>query len=200
MRKNLIMRKKIVVGAILLVGLRLSSAGRAAAFHSEHISVKAEGRGPDVILIHGFACSSEVWSGLSREVGSGFRLHSVSILGFAGSMPAKSLPESYLKACRDEIVRYMEEENLKRPVLIGHSIGGLISLLISSQESAKVGKVIVVDALPFFSLTFNPQATVAQVLPQARAMEKQLVGLDDKQFEQQAKSSVSILTKSDEKK
>ena len=63
-----------------------------------------------------------------------------------------------------------------------------------------MGNVIVVDALPFFSLIFNPLATTEQVLPQAKAFEKQLTGLDDEQFEQQAKSSVSILTKSDEKK
>jgi pimeloyl-ACP methyl ester carboxylesterase len=63
-----------------------------------------------------------------------------------------------------------------------------------------VGKVIVVDALPFFSLIFNPLATTEQVLPQAQALEKQMAGLNDVQFEQQAKSSVSILTKSDEKK
>ena len=47
---------------------------------------------------------------------------------------------------------------------------------------------------------FNPVATAEQVLPQAAALEKHMVNLDDIQFEQQAKSSASILTKDDEKK
>ncbi len=118
----------------------------------------------------------------------------------AGSPAAENVPESYLKTIRDEIARYIEVGKLKKPVLIGHSMGGLLSLLVSSKEPSTVGRVIIVDALPFFSLLFNPLATAEQALPQAEALEKQMVSLDDMQFEQQAKSSASILTKDVEKK
>jgi pimeloyl-ACP methyl ester carboxylesterase len=79
-------------------------------------------------------------------------------------------------------------------------MGGLTSLLVASKESPRLGKVIVVDALPFFSLIFNPVATTEQILPQAKALEKQMAELDEQGFERQVKASVSILTKSDEKK
>ena len=137
---------------------------------------------------------------LAKEIGPEFRLHFVAVAGIAGSAAPKVDPQSYLKTLRDEIARYIDEEKLKQPTLIGHSMGGLTSLLVASKEGPKVGQVIVVDALPFFCLIFNPFATTEQILPQAKALEKQIAGLDDQKFEQQVKSSVSILTKSDEKK
>jgi pimeloyl-ACP methyl ester carboxylesterase len=184
----------------LLLAICLLLSGRAMAFESDYLSVKVDGNGPDLILIHGFACSPEVWSGLAKEIGSGFRLHFVTISGFAGSAAPKAGPESYLKTIRDEIARYIETERLNKPILIGHSMGGLVSLLVASHPGPKVSKVIVVDSLPFFSLIFNPFATTELVLPQAQAMEKQIAALDDESFARQAKSSASILTKSDEKK
>ena len=169
-------------------------------FESDFISVKTQGTGPDVILIHGFASSSDVWLGVAKEIGPRFRLHLISVAGLASSAAAENVPESYLETIRDEIARYIEATKLKQPILIGHSMGGLLSLLVSSTEPSMVGQVIIVDALPFFSLLFNPLATAEQVLPQAKAMEKQMLSLDDMQFEQQAKSSASILTKDDKKK
>ena len=191
--------KRITITAVL-IGIWLSSVARAAEFESEFISVKTQGAGPDVILLHGFASSPDVWSGFAKKVDSRFRLHLVHVAGLAGSPAAKNVPESYLETIRDEIARYIEVGKLKKPVLIGHSMGGLLSLLVSSNEPSTVGRVIIVDALPFFSLLFTPLATAEQVLPQAKAFEKQMVSLDDMQFEQQVKSSASILTKNDEKK
>ena len=170
------------------------------AFESEFLSVKAEGKGPDLILIHGFTCSPEVWSGLVDKVGPDYRLHSVQIMGFAGSEAPTKQPESYLKTLRDEMARYIKEEKLDRPTMIGHSMGGLLSLLTASREKPEIGKVIVVDALPFYSLLFNPMATREMVLPQAEAMKKQLLALDEQQFEQQAKASIAVMTKQDNKK
>lgn len=184
----------------ILLAIWLLLAGRAAAFESDYLSVKAEGSGPDLILIPGFACSPEVWSGFAKDIGPGFRLHFVSISGFTGSAAPKAEPDSYLTTIRDEIARYIDTEKLNKPSLMGHSMGGLISLLVASKAGPKVSKVIVVDSLPFFSLIFNPAATAEMVLPQAKAMEKQIAELDDEGFERQAKSSASILTKSDEKK
>lgn len=191
--------KQITI-TVVLIGIWLSSITLAAEFESEFISVKAQGSGPDVILVHGFASSPLVWSAVAKELDSRFRLHLVHVAGLAGSPAAKNVPGSYLEKIRDEIARYIKAGKLEKPVLIGHSMGGLLSLLVSSKEPSTVGRVIVVDALPFFSLLFNPLATAEQVLPQAKALEKRMLSLDDVQFERQAKSSASILTKDDGKK
>jgi len=184
----------------IIFGIWFSLCSPMFAFESEFLSVKAEGNGSDLILIHGFASSPEVWSGLVDKIGSEYRLHSVTITGFAGSKSPTKQPESYLNTLRDEIARYIEQEKLDSPTLMGHSMGGLLSLLTASRETPRVGKVIVVDALPFYSLLFNPMATKEMVLPQAEAMEMQLLALAEEQFEQQVRASTAILTKQDDKK
>lgn len=186
--------------SVILIASLLTTVAKSAEFESQLISVETQGNGPDLILLHGFASSPNVWSEVVENLESRFRLHIVHVAGLSG-MPAPEVsPESYLDAIRDEVIRYIKLKRIKKPTLIGHSMGGLLSLMISSREEADLDRVIIVDALPFFSLIFNPQATSEQVVPQAEAMEKQIVSFNDMQFEYQAKSSVAILTKDKAKK
>ena len=106
------MRRNVIT--TLLIGTWLSVVGQAVAFQSDYLSVKVEGNGPDLLLIHGFASSPQVWSGLAKEIGPGFRLHCVTVAGSAGSAAPKVAPESYLQTLCDEIARYINEEKLKK--------------------------------------------------------------------------------------
>ena len=56
------------------------------------------------------------------------------------------------------------------PVLIGHSMGGLMGLMLARQHPEDVGRLMVVDSLPFYAMVFSPQATVETARPQAAAM------------------------------
>ena len=186
----------VIVGFLVMI---FSMAGRSAEFESELISVTVKGSGPDLLLIHGFASSSEVWSDVESHLGGKHRLHLVDINGFAGKQASGTKPESYITALRDEVLRYVETKNLNNPTLIGHSMGGLISLLVGSASQKSIGRIVVVDALPFYSLLFNPHATTEQVGPIATGMERQLLQMNEVQFEAQAKRSASILTKASDK-
>lgn len=184
---------------VLLLLLTVPTTGKSAEFASELISVKSLGSGPDMLLIHGFASTSIVWADVKSRLATTHRLHLVDINGFAGKPPVSSIPESYIIALRDELIRYIDSQKLNEPDLVGHSMGGLLSLLVGGASQRSVGKIIVVDALPFYSLMFNPNATADQVTPMAKAMEKQLLQMDEAEFEAQAKRSISILTKVSDK-
>ncbi len=192
------MKIQLITKLITACGLLLAHS--ALAFESNFISIQTQGSGPDIILVHGFASSSEVWSDLVQEISPDYKIHLVQITGFAGSRASEHKPVSFLTEVRSEIVRYINEESLERPTVIGHSMGGLLSLLIASDEVPELERVIVVDALPFYSLIFNPFATADMVMPQAQAMEQQLLSADDEQFAKQAASSAAILTKDPEKR
>lgn len=170
---------------------------QAETFKSDLISVKDRGNGPDVLLIHGFASSGEVWSGIDPQFAAAHRIHVVNIAGFDGRpAPKQQKPESYISAIRDEILRYIQEENLSAPTVVGHSMGGLISLLMGSANSKAVGKIIVVDALPFYGLLFSPFATADQARPFALGYEQQLLHMNEEQFKDQVVKASAILTKS----
>ena len=181
--------------SVFLFGFAFESHAESHAFESDLISVSSRGTGQDVVLIHGFASTSDVWTDLVMQQEASFRFHLVDIKGFAGKKAASAQPEHFLDAIRDEILRYITSEKLDKPILAGHSMGGLLSLMIGSTEPDQIKKIIVVDALPFYSLLFNPMATSEQITPFALNMETQLVNMNEEQFTAQSENSASILTK-----
>ena len=48
----------------------------------------------------------------------------------------------------------------------GHSVGGLMTLMLAQRHPEDVSRALVVDALPFYAMLFGPQATPASIEPQ----------------------------------
>ncbi len=171
------------------------SVAVSAEFESPSITVTKEGSGPDVILVHGFASSSDVWDDVAKRLAEVHTVRRVQIAGFAGTAVPVPIPENSLDTIRDEILRYIKTEDLEAPVLVGHSMGGLLALRIAAKHSSSVGSLVIVDSLPFFPLLYNPNATVEMVTPQAKMLETAMLAQDDEQFEARAKQSLNVLTK-----
>lgn len=146
--------------------------GSSSPFSSDRISVVASGRGPDVVLIPGLATSRDVWSGTIAAV-PGYRYHLVQIAGFAGTSPlANAASGPLLARLAEDISRYIVEQKLSRPAVIGHSLGGLLALMTAASLPKVVSKTMVVDMVPFGAMLFggaNVTAEQAAVIgPQAR--------------------------------
>jgi len=133
-------------------------------------TVTVEGSGPDVILIPGLSSPRAVWDGAKRALGGKCRLHLVELNGFGGSAPGANLDGKILDTAVDQLAAYITANHLKAPAVVGHSMGGLMGLMLARRHPEAVGKLMVVDALPFIGEIFAPGATVAQVEPQARMM------------------------------
>ena len=141
-----------------------------AAFESTRLHVRVDGEaGPgvrDIILIPGLGSSPEVWQGTVDHLGAGWRVHRIHIQGFAGA-PAEGNAEGPVAApVAEEIARYIAENNLDHPVVVGHSMGGTIGMMLAARHPGAVGKLMVVDMIPFMGAMFGgPGATVASVTP-----------------------------------
>jgi pimeloyl-ACP methyl ester carboxylesterase len=141
-----------------------------AAFKSDRIAVTAEGSGPDVVLVHGLASSPRVWKGMVERV-PGFRYHLVQIAGMGGAQAAGNAQGAVVAPVAEEIARYVREEKLGKPALIGHSMGGTIGMMVAARHPDTVGKLMVVDMHPFIGQMFGgPTATADSVRPIAEAM------------------------------
>jgi len=191
---------KHIAACAVFVGACLSSVAHSAGFQSDYVSVTKQGTGPDVVLLHGFASSSDVWKGVAETLKNRFTLHLIQVAGFAGIPAPVKVPSIYLDTIRDEVLRYLEEQNLDSPSLVGHSMGGFTSIRVAAKGPERVARVIVIDSLPFFSLIFNPSATVEFMSPQAKAMEQAMIAQNETQFAEQAKRSIAILTKQETKR
>ena len=112
------------------------------------IDVQVAGHGePELIFIPGLACSGSVWDHVVARFEAGYRCHVVTLAGFGGKPPIQSA--HYLDDMADAIIAYVHEQKLVRPVIIGHSIGGVLALKIAIKEPDLPGRLVIVDSLPF---------------------------------------------------
>lgn len=153
----------------------------APAFSSDRITVTVQGRGPDVILIPGLSSSPTVWAQTVRA-DPNHRYHLVQLNGFAGA-PVRGNAEGLVTAsAAEEVARYIQVQHLRAPALIGHSMGGSIALMTAARHPDRVGKVMVVDMLPWMGVIFGPPgATVESVRPVADSIQAAMTGPESPQ-------------------
>lgn len=136
--------------ALLLGGLAagmVASGGTAWAvpFASRRIAMTVRGTGRDVLLIPGLASGPGIWNGVLGALPC-YRFHLVHVRGFAGLAADANASGPLLQPVADEIARYVAAAGLKRPAIVGHSMGGTLAMLLGLKGIA--GRVMVVDMLP----------------------------------------------------
>lgn len=188
------MRKSIF--AILLATAALSISALADTV-SNRITVTVRGKGPDVVLIPGLASSSAVWEATAKHLEGHYRLHLIQVAGFAGSPASANAQGAVIQPTVDAIDAYIKTNKLKAPRVIGHSLGGLMGMMLAFQHPEDVGRLMVVDALPFFSVLFGA-SDVATVEPQAAAMRDSILGQTQDAYAQGEKQFLPSLVKSPE--
>lgn len=188
-------------GALLLMSVLVSASETqpipAVHSNSQRISVETQGSGPDVILIPGLASSREVWTDLAATLRKSHRVHLVELAGFA-STPALSNPEGKVIApAVDAIADYIQTQHIKAPAIIGHSLGGEIALMIGARHPDQVSRLMIVDALPFYTLMIDPTATTETAARHATATRDWLLGQSPEQFKEFQKTSIIRLAKTE---
>lgn len=153
---------------VLLWSPALALAAVPAAFQSDRIIVETRGEGPDVILIPGLASTSAVWTRTASALEGRYRVHLVTVRGSGEAAPGGNAEGLVGGPAALEIRRYIAERGLVRPAVIGHSMGGQIALRVAADAGPRVGRVMVVDASPFFPSLISAGATAGDVEPLAR--------------------------------
>lgn len=177
--------KTLVLGVLAAAALAvpaLAQGPAVAPFRSERFSVEVRGSGPDVILVPGLASSARVWDATVDRLDDTHRVHVVQVAGFAGT-PAGANAEGLVVApLAEELNRYITERRLRRPAVIGHSMGGETALMLAARHRQAVGRVMAVDALPFFSLLFGPQTTADSARPAADGARTAMLAMTAEQY------------------
>jgi pimeloyl-ACP methyl ester carboxylesterase len=148
----------------------LAAPVAAPSAAAPRLTVTVTGKGPDVVLVPGLASSSAVWDATVKQLEGRYRLHVVQVAGFAGAPVGANAEGPVLQPTLDALDGYIKSAQLKSPAVIGHSMGGLMGLMLARQHPEDVGRLMVVDSLPFYPVVFAPTATVEAVKPQAAAM------------------------------
>jgi len=151
----------------------------------EHISVQVVGRGSPVFLIPGLSSPRATWDGVVPELAKNHCVYLVQVNGFGGDDPRGNLQPGILDGIVADLHTLITSRKLGAVPVGGHSMGGLVSLMLARAHPGDVQKALIVDALPFIGTLFAPAATAESIKPQAEMMRAQMVSLYGKPFPDQ---------------
>ena len=174
-----------------------------AAFESGRFHVRVDGpEHPlgDVILIPGLSSSPEVWDGLTDQLKDRYRVHRVHVQGFAGA-PAMDNAEGPVSApVAEDLARYIREQGLEKPAVIGHSMGGTIGMMLAARHPESVGRLMVVDMVTFMGAMFGTPGTnptAESVAPMADQVYAGMTSGPEAAYQQQASATVTSMIRNE---
>jgi pimeloyl-ACP methyl ester carboxylesterase len=152
--------------------------------------VKISGKGTqNIVLIPGLSCPGDVWTQTLDRYNKDHTCYTLTFHGFAGV--AADSTTSYAN-WEKEIARYIKENKISKPVIIGHSIGGGMAMLLAADYPELIGKIVVVDALPCLAALSNP-SFVADKNPDCSSFIKQLQSMSTEQYYQMQQMTIPSL-------
>jgi len=102
------------------------------------------GRGRPVILLHGWLGSWACWQDTMAYLGAYYRTYALDFWGFGDSGKKR---ESYTVQDFVSLVdQFMDRLGIERAPLVGHSMGGMVSLAVAIQYPRRVSRVAVVGS------------------------------------------------------
>jgi pimeloyl-ACP methyl ester carboxylesterase len=188
----------VVLMAAGLVLVRPVLSQQAKAFVPTRFTVTDAGTvgKPDVVMIPGLASSKSVWDAEAKLLAPNYRLHLVQVDGFAGAPAGPNAGDGMLPGIVEELHGYISGARM-RPVVVGHSMGGLLAMMLAEKYPEDVRKMVIVDTLPFYALLFNPAATVETVKPMAGAIKAEMVKMSAADYAAGQKTMLASMAMSD---
>ncbi len=176
-----------------IMALTIFAAGADSI--SDRITVTKRGQGPDVILSPGLATSSAVWDATAAHLEAHYRLHVVQVAGFAGAPARANTQDPILQSVVDALDAYIKTNKLKGTKVIGHSLGGLMALMLAQQHPEDVSGLMIVDSFPFGGVLMGAN-DVAGAAPGAAAMRDSIIGETQEAYAQGERNFLPSLVKS----
>jgi N-formylmaleamate deformylase len=154
MKKKLFMMS-VVLATVMLAGLSFSVRAQSGAAVSSvktkttafSFAVEKSGHGPAMILIPGLYCSGDVWKETVARYQDRYTCYSLTLPGFAGQPAIHA--DTLLTTVAREIARFIVENKLQKPLLVGHSLGGWMALQVAVSNPGLLGGVVCVSSAPF---------------------------------------------------
>jgi pimeloyl-ACP methyl ester carboxylesterase len=126
------------------------------------IAYHIEGKGrPALVFVHGWNCNRSYWR---DQVAYFARTHTVVAIDLPGHGESGAERKDWtIPAFGADVAAVVKEEGLKRVLLVGHSMGGEISLEAARLLPDRVIGIIGVDTFQDFAATVSPEEIASAV-------------------------------------
>jgi pimeloyl-ACP methyl ester carboxylesterase len=109
---------------------------KSIQFRGEFLEYEIKGSGKPVMLVHGFTEDRRIWDPILTGIEDKYKWILPDLPGSGRSAFNKSLPEIIDFA--EALLAITENENISKLALIGHSMGGYISLAFTEKYQDKI--------------------------------------------------------------
>ena len=109
------------------------------------LAFETTGSGTPLVVLHGLFGSATNWRSVARALASTHQVHALDLRNHGASPWAESM--GYPEMAED-VLRFIEGHALKRPAVMGHSMGGKTAMALALANPDLVGRLIVVDIAP----------------------------------------------------
>ena len=101
------------------------------AFTQQAITVEKSGEGTPLVFLPGFTSPGSVWNETIENLEGTYECFTVSYAGFGGLAP---IGFPWFEGVKQQMIAYIEKENLMNVTLIGHSMGGNLAIDVAAND------------------------------------------------------------------
>lgn len=122
----------------------LASGHELATVDDRAVVYHEQGQGePSLVFIHGFAESLQIWRPIQNALAAQHHSVALDLWGFAASArPEGASPSDWV----NQVIGLMDSLSLGTAVLVGHSLGGRVSLMTARAHPERVRGLVLCDA------------------------------------------------------
>ena len=109
-------------------------------YNGGQLSYSESGKGTAVVFLHGFLGSKDIWNDYSKQLSNKYRIVCIDLLGHGSSSCfgyAHSM--TLMSECVMAILKHL---NIRRFYLIGHSLGGYVSMALGEKHPDQIKGLI----------------------------------------------------------
>ncbi len=115
-----------------------------ANFNNSSIHYTITGKGPSLVLLHGFLLSSSIWTDMIPKLATKNKLIIIDLPGHGKSETIAEIQTMELMA---EVVHsILEENNIEKASFIGHSMGGYVCLAFTEKYPSKIETLVLLNS------------------------------------------------------
>lgn len=132
---------------ILLPIIRKTGKGRFnMKVNIENIEINyiCEGEGEDVLVLHGWGANINTVLSIVNLLKPYFKVYAIDLPGFGASEIPKEVfgSEDYARIVK----KFLDIMEIKKTILIGHSFGGKLSIILGSEYPEIVDKIVLINS------------------------------------------------------
>jgi pimeloyl-ACP methyl ester carboxylesterase len=108
------------------------------------LHVRVGGKGPAVVLVHGFADTGDMWAPLATAL---YKDHTVIVPDLRGMGLSSQPAGGYDKKTQGvDLAMMMDKLNIRKADLVTHDIGNMVGYALAAQYPDRITKWVVIDA------------------------------------------------------